>query len=329
MTAPLQRPGRRALLAALGGAAGWVRAPRAHAQPVPAIGFLRDASFDGTADLVAAFQAGLAEAGYVGGQNVAIEFSSAEGNNERVSSLVADLVRRPVAVIFANGPALLAAKATTATIPIVFATGSDPVREGYVASFNRPGGNVTGVTFLSNTLQTKQLELLRELMPGAATVALLVDASNPSSVIADASAGAAALGFRVVAASAGSARDIDAAFSTFAQQRVAAVLVVGAGFFFSRHQQIVSLAMQHALPAIYENRAYVADGGLMSYSSSITEAYRLAGSYVGRILRGASPGDLPVIRGTRFDLTINLRTARSLGLTFPPTLLARADEVIE
>jgi putative ABC transport system substrate-binding protein len=320
---------RRCAIAVLGGAVAlWPAVLRAQ-QPVPVVGFIRNASFDGTAPLVAAFREGLREMGFVEGQNVAIEFRSAEGHNDRLPSVAAELVRRPVSVVVGNPVSVLAVKALTTTIPIVFASGGDPVRDGLVESLSRPGGNVTGVTFLNSLLSAKQLELLRELMPGVRTVAFLLDATITSArtVAADANAAADALGMRLVTAEASSAPEIDAAFIQFAERRVAALLVSGAAFFLSRHEQIVALAARHALPTIYENRAYVAAGGLMSYSGSITEGYRQAGIYVGRILSGAVPADLPVVLGTRLQLVINLQTARALGVTILQSILARAVEV--
>jgi putative ABC transport system substrate-binding protein len=330
MTARAHLRSRRRLLAALGGLAAVGVARPAAAQAVPLVGFLRNATFEGADELVAAFRAGLAEAGYVDGGNVIVELHG-EGNGEGLAAIAGDLVRRGVAVIFGNSGSAQVARSVTRTVPIVFAGGGDPVREGLVASLSRPGGNVTGVNFLNSVLVTKQFELLHELLPAATNAAFMFDPSNgaASAVAEDARAAAAALGIRVVAGSPATEADIDAAFAGFAQQRVAAVVVAGAAFFFSRQRQIVELARRYGLPAIYENRAYVAAGGLMSYSGMITEAYRLAAGYVARILRGASPGTLPVIQGTRLELVINLRVARATGVAFPPALLARADEVIE
>jgi putative ABC transport system substrate-binding protein len=330
MTARAQHGNRRRLLAALGGWAAACAAGPAMAQSAPLVGFLRNAPFEGAAELVAAFRAGLVDAGYVDGTNVALELHG-EGSSERLAAIIADLVRRGVAVIFGNSASALMARSVTATVPIVFAGGGDPVREGLVASLSRPGGNVTGVNFLNSVLVAKQFELLRELLPAATNAAFMFDPSNggASLVVEDARVAAAALGIGIVAGAPASEAEIDAAFASFAQQGVAAVVVAGAGFFVSRQRQIVELARRYGLPAIYENRAYVAAGGLMSYGGMITEAYRLAAGYVARILRGARPSDLPVVQGTRFELVVNLRVARATGVAVPPAVLARADEVIE
>jgi putative ABC transport system substrate-binding protein len=323
---------RREFIPLLGAAMAWPMAAHTQQAAMPVIGFLRSASFDDmTVGIVSAFRQGLREAGYVEGQNVVIAFRSAEGRNDRLPEVVAELIRLPVHVIVANGPAALAAKAATTTVPIVFVGGGDPVRDGFVASLSRPGNNVTGVTFLNSLLITKQLELLHELVPTATNVGLLVDATNPSAMSAetDAQAVASALGIRIVVAHAGSERDIDAAIARVVQQQVGAILILGAAFFLSRINQIVALTARHALPAISANREYVTAGGLMSYSGSLEDAYHQAGAYAGRILGGARAADLPVVQGTHVELAINLRTARALGLAIPPTLLARADEVIE
>ncbi len=322
--------GRRHALAILA-QAGTAFAVAAHAQAVPVVGFMRSASFDGAAPLVAAFRDGLREAGFVEGRNVAIEFRSADGHNDRLPAVAAALVEQRVSVIFGNSVAILAARSATSAIPLVFASGGDPVREGLVASLNRPGGNVTGVNFLNSTLSAKQLELLRELIPNLRTVGILLDATNAAAVsmAADAAAAARTLGIQFASVPASSAEQIDAAFARFQAERVEALYVAGAAFFVSRMEQIVALSARHRLPTVYENREYVVGGGLMSYSGSITDGYRQAGVYVGRILGGASPADLPVVLGTRIEFAINLRTARALGITIPPTLLVRADEVIE
>jgi putative tryptophan/tyrosine transport system substrate-binding protein len=321
---------RRNFVAVLGGAASWPLAAHAQLPPMPVIGFLRTA-FDGADDFVAAFRRGLRETGFIEGQNVTIEFRSAENRNDRLPALVAELLRIPVNIIVGNSPSALAAKAASTTVPIVFAAGGDPVREGLVASLNRPGGNVTGVTFLNNTLSAKQLELLRELVPAATTIGLLADSTNSSApfVIADVQEAARALGVRIVVANFRSEQEIDAAFARFEQQQAAAFMVSGGPLALSRRHQIIALAARHALPAMYENRAFTAAGGLMSYSGSIPEAYRQVGVYAGRILRGVSPAELPVMQSTRVELVINLRTARTLGLTVPLSLMVSADEVIE
>jgi putative ABC transport system substrate-binding protein len=305
----------------------------AHAQQpaMPVVGFLRSVSLADAADLVTAFRQGLKETGYIEGQNVAIELRSAEGHLDRLPALVADLIRRPAAVIVGNHNAAVAAKAATTTIPIIFATGSDPVRDGIVASLNRPGGNITGVTFLVAGLGAKRLDLLRQLVPKATLIAMLV---NPGSVDTEAErrdvqAAAQAIGHQLIILDASSDRDIETAFATF-KLRGADALIVGTGaFLFSNRERLVALAARDALPAIYGDREDAVAGGLMSYGPSIVDAYRHIGIYAGRILKGEKPADLPVLRSTKFDLVINLKTAKSLGLKFHPQLLATADEVIE
>jgi putative ABC transport system substrate-binding protein len=322
---------RRAFITLLGGAAAaWPFAARAQ-QPMPVIGFLRSASLDNAAPLVSAFRQGLKEAGYIEGQNVAVEFRSAEGRNDQLPGLVAELVRRQVAVIVCNVTAASAAKAVTSTVPIVFATGDDPIAEGLVVSLNRPGGNITGVSFLGNALGAKQVELLHELLPSATTIAVLVDTNYQGSVsgLTDVEAAAHSLGQQLVVLHASSERDLDLASATLAQQRADALIVLGAAFFLSRRDQIIALAAKHGLPAIYQVPDFVAAGGLMSYGASIRDAYRLVGVYTGKILHGAKPADLPVQQSTKLELIINLKTAKALGLTVPLTLQARADEVIE
>ena len=323
---------RRKFLAALGGAAAaWPLAARAQQPAIPVIGFLRSASLNNATPLVTAFRQGLKEAGYVEGQNVAVEFRSAEGRNDQLPGLVAELVRRQVAVIVCNVTAASAAKAVTSTVPIVFATGDDPIGEGLVTSLNRPGGNVTGVSFLGNALGAKQVELLHELVPKATTIAVLVDTNYQGSVsgLTEVEAAAHSLGQQLIVLHASSERDLDAASATLAQQRADALIVLGAAFFLSWRDQIIALAAQHGLPAIYQVPDFVAAGGLMSYGASIRDAYRLVGVYTGKILHGAKPADLPVQQSTKLELIINPRTARRLGLTVPLTLQAAADEVIE
>ena len=301
-------------------------------QPVlPVIGFLRTATAASSAFLVSGRE-GLKEGGFVEGQNVAIEYRFAEGQAARLPALAADLVRRPVAVITASGnEALIAAKAATTTIPIVFASGDDPVKLGFVTSLSRPGGNVTGVSFVDTELAAKRLELLRELIPKVITVAALLYTNNPSFDLLRRNLETAAhsLGQQILVLSAASDRDFERAFETFVRQRVGGLVVAGGAFLLGRRDQITALAARHAIPAIYGQRAYVAAGGLMSYGTSIADAYRQVGVYVGRILKGAKPTDLPVMQPTKFELVINLKTAKALGLRIPSSIPARADETIQ
>jgi len=325
---------RRAFLKTLAG--GLFAAPLAadgQQRSLTVIGFLSSRSPGESASVVAAFRQGLNEAGYVEGQNVVIEFRWAEGRYDRLSGMAADLVSRQVELIIAAGgdrPAL-AAKAVTSTIPIVF-TGSDfPVKVGLVASLNRPGGNVTGASLFTSELEAKKLALLRELVPKAPLIAMLVNPTNPSAETdtADVQKAAGMIWQQVLLLRASSERDIRSAFGAIVQQRAAALLVAHDPYFLSRRDQFVALAARHAVPAIYEFREFVSAGGLMSYGSRIADNYRLAGSYAGRILKGAKPADLPVEQPTTFELVINLKTARALGLTIPQSLLQRADEVIQ
>jgi len=323
---------RREFITLLGGAvAAWPLAARAQQLAIPVVGFLRSASLDNATPLVSAFRQGLKEAGYIEGQNVAVEFRSAEGHNDQLPRLVAELVRLPVAVIVCNVTAASAAKGVTSTVPIVFATGDDPVGEGLVTSLSRPGGNITGVSFLGNALGAKQVELLHELVPKATTIAVLVDTNYQGSVsgLTDVEAATHSLGQQLIVLRASSERDLDMASATLAQRRVDALIVLGAAFFLSRRDQIIAMAAQHRLPAIYQVPDFAAAGGLMSYGASIRDAYRLVGVYTGRILHGAKPADLPVQQSTKLELIINLKTAKAFGLDVPLTLQARADEVIE
>jgi len=323
--------GRRKLLAALGGAAAaWPLAARAQQPGVALIGLLSGAQLDDR--MISAIRQGLKEAGYVEGRNVAIKYRIADGRFNRLPGLAAELVADPVAVIVALATqAAVAAKAATGTIPMVFVIGTDPVELGLVSSLNRPGGNVTGVTFLVNALGAKRLELLRELVPSAKIVGFLVNPANPTSesVTTDTQAAARALGIELVIRNARSESDIDSAFESLAQERVNAVIIGTDQLFTSRRDQLVALAARHALPAIHYLREFVDAGGLISYGASITDAYRLAGGYAGRILKGEKPADLPVQQTVKFELAINLKTAKTLGLTVPDKLLVAADEVIE
>jgi putative ABC transport system substrate-binding protein len=298
---------------------------------MPVVGFLDAASASERIAVVAAFRKGLAEAGYVEGQNVAIEFRWADGNYERLSALAADLVHRRVSVIATpgTGAAALAAKAVTTTIPIVFGVGDDPVKLGLVASLNRPGGNATGVNFFASEVLTKRMQLLRELVLTAKRIAVLVNPADRGvpSVLADVDA--AANGLRVVVLEATTAREIAATFARMGRDKPDALFVAPGAFLSSRRVQIAILAARYAIPAVYAGRAYVEAGGLMSYGADQDDAFRQVGNYTGRILKGAKPADLPVVQATKFALTINLNTADALGLEVPPTLLARADEVIE
>jgi putative ABC transport system substrate-binding protein len=323
---------RREFITLLGGAAAtWPLAAGAQQPAMPVVGFLRGTSSASFEHILAAFRRGLAEVGFVEGRNVVIEPRWAEGRNDRLPALVADLINRQAAVIVANTAGAFAAKAAATTVPVVFATGSDPVRDGLVASLNRPGANFTGVIFITSELGTKRLELLRQLAPKATIVAMLVMPSGKETEVerADVAKAAQALGLKFVVADATSSPEIEAAFATFAQRQADAVLV-GTGSLTNSHREaIVALAARHSIPTIYSLREYVSIGGLMSYGASITDAYRQVGIYAGRILKGERPPDLPVMQSTKFDLVLNLKTAKALGLDVPDKLLALTDEVIE
>jgi len=323
---------RREFITLLGGtAAAWPFAARAQQPTMPVVGFLRSATLADVPHWVAAFRQGLKEAGFVEGQNVAIEFRSADNQLDRLPALVADLIRQPVAVIVGNTDAALAAKAATTTVPIVFASGSDPVRDGLVASLNRPGGNVTGLVYFAAVLGAKRLELLRQLVPRATTIAVLVNPNTPLTEAErkDVQAAAQAIGQQLIIFDISSDRDIETAFAAFVQRGAGALLVGTGGFLNSNRERIAAVANRHAMPASYSQREGVVAGGLMSYGPSISDAYRQAGIYSGRILNGEKPADLPVIRSTKFELVLNLKTAKALSLTIPPSLLVAADEVIE
>jgi putative tryptophan/tyrosine transport system substrate-binding protein len=326
---------RRAFISLLGGAAAWPLAVSAQQSAMPVIGFLNGQSAQAYAPAVASFRRGLNEAGYVEGQNVAIEYRWAEGRVDRLPPLAADLVRRQVAVIAATGgnnSALVAMQATS-TIPIVFTSSDNPIERGLVASINRPGGNVTGVSWFNAELGPKRLGLLHELVPNATIVALLINSNSPESVRqpAELQDAARAIGLQLVVLTATTTGEIDTAFTTMVQNRVGALLVGSDPFFGTRREQIIELAAHHAIPTIYAQggREVALAGGLMNYGNSLADAYRRAGIQTGRILKGAKPSELPVDQATKFELYINLKTAKSLGLTVPPGLLIAADELIE
>jgi putative ABC transport system substrate-binding protein len=322
---------RRDFITLLGGAAAWPLAARAQAMPV--IGYLYSGSREASADYLLAFRKALGDAGYVEGRNLAVEFRWAEGRFDRLPDLAVDLVGRRVAVIVAPGdPATSAAKAATSTIPIVFTVGSDPVQRGLVASLNRPGGNATGVSQFGFQLVRKQVEVMHELVPTATSIGVLLNpgSSNTESQLSEAQAAARALGLQIQVLRADNDRDLDAAFATLVQQRIGALVVLGdIGFLSTRDGRIAELAARHLVPSLGSRRSYVAVGGLLSYDTPLTDAYRIAGAYAGRILKGEKPADLPVQQSTKVELSINLKTARALGITVPLTLLGRADEVIE
>jgi putative ABC transport system substrate-binding protein len=324
---------RRAFITLLGGAAAaWPLAARAQQPALPVIGFLSTGSPQSFAPLFAAFHRGLNDSGYVDGQNVKIEYRWAEGRYDQLPALAAELVHRQVSLIAAiTPPAAQAAKAATATIPVIFLSGVDPVKLGLVTSLNRPGGNVTGATLFAAGLEPKCMELLRELVPNAAAVAVLVNPNFPEaeSQMKDSSSAAHAIGLQSVILRASSESDIDAAFAGLVEQRIGVLLVAPDPFFYSQGNRLIALAARHAVPTAYPFRDFAVIGGLMSYGNSVADGWRQTGVYVGRVLKGDKPGDLPVIQPTKFEFVINLRTAKALGLDVPDKLLALADEVIE
>jgi ABC-type uncharacterized transport system substrate-binding protein len=324
---------RREFIAGLGAAAVWPLAARAQQPAMPVIGFLNGASPGPWTPFVLSFRNGLREAGFIEGQNVAIEYRWAEGQADPLPKLAAELVGRQPAVLVAAGgdQAVLAAKGATATIPVVFISGSDPVKLGLVASLNRPGGNFTGVTQFTAALEPKRLELLRETVPNASLVGLLVNPDYPASQsqVREVQTAASAIGQEVLVLNANSENGIDASFAEFVRQRANALLIGSDPFFTARREKLVTLSAEHRLPTIYQWREFAAIGGLMSYGTDLADSYRLLGGYAGQILKGAKTADLPVQQSTKVDLVLNLKTAKTLGLTFPISLLGRADEVIE
>jgi putative tryptophan/tyrosine transport system substrate-binding protein len=323
---------RRDLIAILGGlAAGGPVAAHAQQPGMPVIGFLNTRAPGQDAHLLAAFRLGLKEAGYVEGQNVKVEYRFAEGRNDRLPEMAADLVRRQVAVIAANGPAVVAAKAATTAIPIVFSVGLDPVASGLVASLNRPGGNLTGDTILFDEVGPKRLELMRELVPTATIVAVLINPAYPTAETQsrDLQAAARTLGLEIRVLHASTEHDLDTAFATLEQLRASALVIGNDSFFNSRSEQLAALVVRHAVPTIFQTREFAAAGGLVSYGGSIKDSYRQVGLYTGRILKGEKAADLPVQQTTKVELIVNLKTAKALSITVPLSLLGRADEVIE
>jgi ABC-type uncharacterized transport system substrate-binding protein len=323
--------GRREFITLIGGAVAWPLAARAQQAAMPVVGFLNGSSAWESAHLVAAFHQGLSEVGYVEGRNVVMDYRWAEGHYDRLPALAADLIRRQVAVLACNTPATIAAKAVTTTIPIVFSSGSDPIRLGLVSSLNKPGGNVTGVSFFSVALEAKRLGILRELAPAAAMFAVILNPKFPDfeAQSKELQTAARTLGVQIQILRASSERDLDIAFAKVTELRAGGLLVGADPFLYSRRDYIVGLAARNAVPAIYEQRENTVAGGLASYGTNLTDAYRQVGIYTGRILKGEKPADLPILQPTKFELVINLKTAKALSLEIPPPLLALADEVIE
>jgi putative ABC transport system substrate-binding protein len=322
---------RREFIGLLSGAAAWPLIARAQQPAVPVIGFLNSRAIGEDPHLLAAFHQGLSETGYAEGRNVAIEYRWADGHYDRLRALAADLARREVTVIAANGPAALPARAATTTIPIVFFTGVDPVEAGIVASLSRPGGNATGVSILNTELGPKRLEFLYQLVPAATSMALLVNPTNPNAgaLSRDLQAAARTLGLNLHVLHASADRDFDTVFTTLLQLRAGGLVIGADAFFTSRNKQLGAMALRYAVPAIYQYREFAAAGGLIGYGSNIVDAYRQVGVYTGRILKGEKPADLPVQQATKVEMIINIRTAKVLGITVPLPLIGRADEVIE
>ncbi len=325
---------RRAFITLIGGAAvAWPLTAQAQQPALPVIGFLSSRSSGESAYLTATFRRGLAESGYVDGQNVRVEFRWADGQYDRLPALAAELVGRPVAMLVTTGgdPAVLAAKAATSTIPIVFVMGSDPVKLGLVASYKRPGRNATGINILTNTLEPKRLGLFRELVPQAATIGVLLNPTFPAaaSQLEAMQEAARTIGLQLHVLQASADREIDTAFASIAEHRIPALAVAADPFFVTRRHKLAALAARHAVPAMYQNREHVVAGGLMSYGINLADVHHQIGVYAGQVLKGAKPADMPVMQPTKFEFVINLKTAKALGLEVPPSLLARADEVIE
>ena len=329
---PFEQLKRRDFITLIGGAAAWPLAANAQQPAMPVLGFMNGGSAEAQAALATAFRQGLSQAGYIENHNVKVEYRWAESRYDRLPGMAADLVRRKVTVIAATGtPAALAAKAATTVVPIVFETAGDPLRLGLVSTLNRPGHNVTGVTQLSSELVSKRLGLLHDMIPAATIIGLLLDPHDPRAEMqaSDMHAAARALGLEVHLVNASTEGEVDAAFAKLAQQRAGALFVGTGEFFTKRSEQIVALAARYALPAIYQYRLFALAGGLATYGTSLTDSYRQAGVYTGRVLKGEKPADMPVWQPAKFELVLNLKTAKVLGLTIPPGVLAIADEVIE